>query len=103
MASSKEFLRFVLEQLSALEDVSVRPMMGEYVVYCRGRVIGGVYDDRFLVKPTATARAMMPEAREELPYDGAKPMLLVDRMEDREFLKELVSRVSDEVPVRKKK
>ncbi|MBO4562257.1 MAG: TfoX/Sxy family protein [Clostridia bacterium] len=102
MASSREYMDYLLEQLAGAE-VSARPMMGEYVVYCRGRVIGGVYDDRFLVKPTATARAMMPEAREELPYDGAKPMLLVDRMEDREFLKELVSRVSDEVPVRKKK
>ena len=90
MASSKEYLDFIKEQLSQAEDVSFRPMMGEYIVYCRGRVIGGIYDDRFLVKPVKAARAMMPEAQEEIPYDGAKAMLLVDNVDDRSDRKSVV-------------
>ena len=78
MASSKEFLQFVLEQLSALGDVSVRPMMGEYVLYCHDRVVGGIYDDRLLLKPTASACALMPGAQTDIPYDGAKEMLVAD-------------------------
>ena len=78
MASSKEYLDFVLEQLSALEGVSARPMMGEYVLYYRGKVVGGVYDDRFLLKPTKSARALMPGAPAEIPYPGAKAMLAAD-------------------------
>ena len=78
MASSKEYLDFILEQLSELDDVSYRAMMGEYIIYYRGKVVGGIYDDRFLVKPTKSATAMMPNADMELPYDGAKEMLLVD-------------------------
>ncbi|MBQ1631968.1 MAG: TfoX/Sxy family protein [Clostridia bacterium] len=78
MASSKEFLQFVLEQLSRLEDVSARPMMGEYVLYHRGRVVGGIYDDRLLLKPTPSARLLMPDAETDLPYEGAKEMLVAD-------------------------
>ena len=90
MASSKEYLDFILEQLSELDDVSHRAMMGEYIVYYRGKVVGGIYDDRFLVKPTKSAVAMMPNADMELPYEGAKEMLLVDDVEDREFLGKLL-------------
>ncbi len=86
MASSKEYLGCILEQLSDLDDVSYRAMMGEYIIYCRGKVVGGIYDDRFLVKPTKSAQAMMPDAEMELPYEGAKKMLLVDGVENREFL-----------------
>ena len=78
MASSKEYLDYIMEQLSELEDVSYRAMMGEYIIYYRGKVVGGIYDDRFLVKPTKSAVEMMPNADTELPYDGAKEMLLVD-------------------------
>ena len=78
MASRKEYLDFVLEQLSALEDVSARPMMGEYVLYCRGKAVGGVYDDRFLLKPTKSALALMPAAETDVPYPGAKAMLIAD-------------------------
>ena len=77
MASSKEYLNFILEQLSDLDDVSYRAMMGEYIIYYRGKVVGGIYDDRFLVKPTKSAVTMMPNADTELPYDGAKEMLLL--------------------------
>ena len=90
MASSKEYLDFILAQLSELDDVSCRAMMGEYVIYCRGKVIGGIYDDRFLVKPTKSALALMPDADMELPYEGAKKMLLVENTDDRDFLKALV-------------
>lgn len=103
MASSKEYLDFMMEQLSELDDVSYRPMMGEYIIYCRGKVIGGIYDDRFLVKPVKSAVAMMPEASMELPYEGAKEMLMVDNVENREFLKELVEAMLEELPAPKKK
>ena len=78
-------------------------MMGEYILYYKGRIFGGIYDDRFLVKPTKTAAAMMPEAARELPYEGAKEMLLVENIDDREFLKELITAMADELPPPKKK
>lgn len=103
MASTKDYMDFILEQLSDTEDVSFRPMMGEYILYCRGKVVGGVYDDRLLVKPTKSALAMMPEASRELPYPGAKEMLLVDRVEDRAFLKALLEAMAEELPAPKSK
>lgn len=103
MASSKEYLEFVLEQLSGVEGISSRAMMGEYILYCQGKIIGGVYDDRFLVKPTPSARRMMPEATMELPYQGAKEMLLVDRIEDRDFLTELMEAMLPELLAPKKR
>ena len=78
-------------------------MMSEYILYFRGKVIGGIYDNRFLVKPVQAARNMMPDAPEELPYDGAKPMLMVENIEDREFLKELLEAMYDELPAPKPK
>ncbi len=103
MASSKGYLDFILEQLSQAGDVSHRAMMGEYIIYYRGKVIGGIYDDRFLVKPVQSAIAMMPNARMELPYDGAKKMLLVDDVEDREFLQKLLEAMYEELPAPKKR
>ncbi len=103
MATSKQYLEFVLDQLSLLEDISYRAMMGEYIVYYQGKIIGGVYDDRFLVKPTQSAKRMMPDAPYESPYAGAKEMLLVERIEDKAFLRELVSSMAAELPAPKKK
>jgi len=103
MASDKEYRDYILEQLSELEEVSCRAMMGEYILYYRGKVIGGIYDNRFLVKPTKSAAAMMPDAQRELPYEGAKEMLLVDRVENREFLRELLEAMVEELPSPKKK
>ncbi len=103
MASTKEYLDFILDQLSELEDISVRAMMGEYIIYYRGRIAGGIYDDRFLVKPVKAAMDMMPDAGMELPYEGAKEMLLVDNVDDRTFLKELLEAMYDELPAPKKK
>ena len=103
MASSKEYLDFILEQLSELDDVSHRAMMGEYIIYYRGKVVGGIYDDRFLVKPTKSAAAMMPNADVELPYDRAKEMLLVDNVDNKDFLRELLEAMYAELPVPKKK
>ena len=102
MASSREYLDFILEQLSELDDISCRAMMGEYILYYRGRVVGGIYDNRFLVKPTASARKMMPVAALERPYEGAKEMLLVDRVENREFLRELLEAMYGELPAPRK-
>ena len=102
MASSKEYLDFILEQLSYLDDVSYRAMMGEYIIYYRGKVVGGIYDDRFLVKATKSAAAMTPNADMELPYEGAKEMLLVDDVDNKEFLKELLEAMFEEFPAPKK-
>ena len=103
MASSIEYLEFIMEQLSGLGDVSYRAMMGEYIVYYQGKIVGGVYDDRFLVKPTDSARRLMPEAPLELPYEGAKEMLLVDNVDDREFLEDLLNGMVGELSAPKKK
>ena len=103
MASTKKYLDFILEQLSELDEISYRAMMGEYIIYYRGKVVGGVYDDRFLVKPVKAAVALMPDADLELPYEGAKKMLLVDDVENREFLRELLDAMCDELPAPKKK
>ena len=103
MASNKEYLDYILEQLSDLIDISHRAMMGEYIIYYRDKVIGGIYDDRFLVKPTQSAVTMMPDAVMERPYEGAKEMLLVDNVENREFLRELLEAMYPELPAPKKK
>ena len=103
MASSKDYLDYILEQLSELNDITHRAMMGEYVLYYRGKVFGGIYDDRFLVKTTKSAIAMMPDAEMELPYEGAKEMILVDDVDNREFLRELVEAMYEDLPAPKKK
>ena len=102
MASSEEYMIYVLDLLSGLDDITYRPMMGEYVIYYRGKVFGGVYDDRFLVKPTKTVLGMMPDAVFEIPYDGGKEMVLVDT-EDREFIRQLVEAMYDDLPAPKQK
>ena len=102
MASSREYLDFILEQLSGSDGVTYRAMMGEYVIYYRGKIVGGIYDDRFLVKPVKSAAAMMPHAEREAPYEGAKEMLLVDDV-DREFLRELLEAMEPELPAPKKR
>ena len=103
MASTKEYLDFVLEQLSDLDEVSFRAMMGEYILYYRGRVFGGIYDDRLLVKPVPAAEKLMPDAERELPYEGAKEMLLVDDVDNREFLCELVESMWEALPDKHKR
>ena len=103
MASSKAYLAFILEQLSELDEISFKTMMGEYIIYYRGKVVGGIYDDRFLVKPVKSAVAMMPNADRELPYEGAKEMLLVENVENRAFLRELLEAMYDELPLPKKR
>lgn len=102
MASSKEYLDFIMDQLSDLEDVKVRAMMGEYIIYYREKIVGGIYDDRFLVKPVPAAIALMPDAQKELPYEGAKEMLLVDEVDNHEFMCNLLRAMYDELPAPKK-
>ena len=103
MASGREYLEFILDQLSGLEDITFRPMMGEYIIYYQGKIVGGIYDDRFLVKPTASACSMMPDAEKEQPYPGAKEMLLVENIDDRDFLESLLHAMYDELPTPKKR
>ena len=102
MASSKDYLEYILDQLSGLDDISYRAMMGEYIIYYRGKIVGGIYDDRFLVKPVKAAAVMMPDADMELPYDGAKEMMMVDDVENKEFMCELLRSMYEELPARKK-
>ena len=102
MASTKEYLDFIMDQLSDLEEVKVRAMMGEYIIYYRGKIVGGIYDDRFLVKPVPAAVALMPDAQKELPYEGAKEMLLVDDVDNREFMCNMLRAMYDELPAAKK-
>ena len=103
MASSKEYVDFILEQVSELNNVSYKAMMGEFIIYYNGKIIGGIYDDRFLVKPVKSAIALMPNAKYELPYDGAKEMLLVDDVDNKEFLIGLFDALYDDLPAPKPK
>ena len=103
MASSKEYLDFIIEQLSALPDITYRAMMGEYIIYYRGKIIGGIYDNRLLIKPTASALKIIKNAKMEIPYDGAKPMIMIDDIENQEFLIELFNAIYPELPESKKK
>ena len=98
MASTQEYLNFILEQLSKLSEISYRMMMGEYILYYRGKVFGGIYDNRFLVKITKSSSVLLPNASKELPYEGAKEMLLVDEVEDKDFLAKLIKSMSEELP-----
>lgn len=100
MASSKEYLDFILDQCAML---SARAMMGEYIVYYGEKVVGGIYDDRLLVKPTPSAVLLMPDAPMELPYAGAKEMLLVEDVDDKDFLNKLFDSIYQDLPVKKKK
>ena len=103
MASDREYLDFILEQLSGLDGITYKQMMGEYILYYHGKIIGGIYDNQFLVKPTKSAAERMPDADRELPYEGAKEMLLVDNVDNREFLTELVTAMAEELPAPKPK
>ena len=103
MASSKEYLDYILDQLSLLDGITVRAMMGEYILYYNGKIFGGIYDDRFLVKDTPAVSRLMPEAPYELPYEGAKEMRLVTETDDRIFLKELIEQMAEELPAPKKR
>ena len=103
MSSTKEYLNFILEELSELDDISYKAMMGEFIIYYKGKIVGGIYDDRFLVKPVKAARDFMPEAELELPYEGAKEMLLVDNVDNKEYLRDLLDAMFDELPAPKKK
>lgn len=103
MASSKDYLYYILEQLSELEEITHRAMMGEYILYYRGKIVGGIYDDRLLVKPVKSAISLMPDATYELPYEGAKEMLLVDNVDNKDFLTRLFTAMYEELPNPKNK
>ncbi|CUO23914.1 TfoX/Sxy family protein [Flavonifractor plautii] len=103
MASRKEYLDFILEQISELEEITYRAMMGEYIIYYRGKIVGGIYDDRLLVKPVKSAISLMPDANYELPYEGAKEMLLVNDVDNKDFLTRLFNAMYNDLPAPKKK
>ena len=103
MASHKEYLDFILEQISELEEITYRTMMGEYIIYYRGKIVGCIYDDRLLVKPVKSAISLMPDANYELPYEGAKEMLLVNDVDNKDFLTRLFNAMYNDLPAPKKK
>ncbi|KMZ53079.1 TfoX N- domain family protein [Dorea sp. D27] len=103
MASSKDYLQFVLEQLSELQEITYRAMMGEFIIYYRGKIVGGIYDDRLLVKPTKSAISYMPTVTYEIPYENAKEMLLVEEVDNKDFLTGLFDVMYDELPTPKPK
>ena len=103
MASHKEYLDFILEQISELEEITYRAMMGEYIIYYHGKIVGGIYDDRLLVKPVKSAISLMPDANYELPYEGAKEMLLVNDVDNKDFLIRLFNAMYNDLPAPKKK
>ena len=103
MASHKEYLDFILEQISELEEITYSAMMGEYIIYYRGKIVGGIYDDRLLVKPVKSAISLMPDANYELPYEGAKEMLLVNDVDSKDFLTKLFNAMYNDLPAPKKK
>jgi TfoX/Sxy family transcriptional regulator of competence genes len=103
MPSTPSYLSFIFDQLSGLDNIACRPMMGEYLLYYRGKLVGGIYDDRFLVKPTPSALTLMPNAEKEIPYDGAKEMLLVDNLDSKPFLKTLLDALHADLPAPKRK
>ena len=98
MASSKEYLEFILEQLAELNGITYKAMMGEFIIYYQVKIVGGIYDDRFLVKPVEAAKSYMPTAPYEIPYDGAKEMLLVEDVDNKEYLANLLNAIYDELP-----
>ena len=103
MASRKEYLDFILEQVSELEEITYRAMMGEHIIYYRGKIVGGIYDDRLLVKPVKSAISLMPDANYELPYEGAKEMLFVNDVDNKDFLTRLFNAMYNDLPAPKKK
>ena len=100
MASSAEYLEYVLDLLADVPKVTTRKMMGEYLLYSSGKLFGGVYDDRFLVKDTESSRAVLSAS--EIPYDGASEMMLVD-IEDHDAVADLVIRMLPELPEPKRR
>ena len=103
MATSKEYLSYILEQLGEIGNISHRAMMGEYVLYYKDKVIGGIYDNRFLVKPVKSAEALLPDAPMETPYEGAKDMLMIEDVENHALMAELMEAMYDELPAPKPK
>lgn len=103
MASSQDYLKFILEQLSELENITYRKMMGEYIIYYDGKIVGGIYDDRFLVKPVSSAIEYIQNISYELPYEGAKEMLLVDNVDNKEYVAGLLKTMYDDLPMPKPK
>ena len=98
MPSNKEFLDFILELLSQLSDIKYRKMMGGYIIYYRGKVVGGIYDNRFLIKLTKSVLEIIPDAVMEIPYPNAKPMVMIEDIENQKLLVQLFNQIYSELP-----
>lgn len=103
MATSKEYLAFILDQLSGIDGITYRMIMGEYMLYHHGKLAAYLCDDRLLVKILPSTERLLRNAPNEPPYEGAKDMLLVEDVDDRAFLKTLFEAMYPELPERKRK
>lgn len=103
MASSKDYLNYILDEISELSDITYRQMMGEYIIYYKGKIAAYVCDDRLLVKDVPSALKYLKTIVYEKPYEGAKDMLLVEDIDDRKYLTGLFEAIYDELPAPKKR
>ncbi len=103
MLNGKQLMKYVMEQLEGLEDIRSIPMMGGCIFYYKERIFGGIYGSGFMVKVTKVSQKYMPDSTAEPPYDGAKPMLPVTILENKEQLQKMVREMFDELPERKKR
>lgn len=103
MSTTIDYYEYLQEQLEPIGNIRYRKMMGEYCVYYRDKVIGGIYDNRFLIKNINASRLYLPNTTLEIPYQGAKPMILVEELSDKELLKKLMIAMYEELPTPKKK
>ena len=101
MATTKEYRDFILEQLSLLDNITCRSMMGEYLLYYNDILFGGIYDSRLLVKIVESNKKY--GMSEEIPYKGAKLMYMIEDLDDKEKIKEIVQETCKDLPVKKKK
>lgn len=103
MPSTKEFLNYVLDQLNDLEDITYRYMMSEYIIYYKGKIAGGIFDNRLMIKPVKSAIDFIENPIYDIPFDGAKEWILIEDIEDKEFLTELFITIYKDLSFPKKK
>lgn len=103
MASHEQYLQYILDQLSLLQDITYRKMMGEYLIYYQDKLIGGIYDDCFLLKPVPILLSFIKKPLYKKPYPHAKKMIWLKELDDKEFLAVLIRDMYESLPVKKKR
>ena len=103
MASSLEFMEYVFDQIKGIGEITYKKMFGEYCVYYKDKIVGLVCDDQFLIKKTTAGKEILPNSEEIPPYEGSKPCILIENLEDKKLLKELILKTYQELPEPKPK